>query len=136
MKSMNVMRRLARILGAIALLSVSTAGVAAAGPASRPCQQGERGRLIGYQRVGSYPTPDDARARFDEWIAFYQDYYQFPANLNVGFEYGFDSYKVTYCTDDVALPGQSFARTTAVTGMVSVPRKSGPLPTVAYVHGT
>ena len=49
---------------------------------------------------------------------------------------GFDSYKVTYCTDDAVLPGQSFARTTTVTGMVSVPRKSGPLPTVAYVHGT
>ena len=28
------------------------------------------------------------------------------------------------------------ARTTIVTGMVSVPRKSGPLPTVAYMHGT
>ena len=43
---------------------------------------------------------------------------------------------MTYCTDDAVLPGQSFARTTTVTGMVSVPRKSGPLPTVAYVHGT
>ena len=38
--------------------------------------------------------------------------------------------------DDVVLPGESFGRTTAVTGMVSVPRKSGRLPTVAYVHGT
>ena len=34
------------------------------------------------------------------------------------------------------LPGQSFARTTTVTGMVSVPRKPGPLSTVAYVHRT
>ena len=42
--------------------------------------------------------------------------------------------KVT--VDDVVLPGQRFARTTTVTGMVSVPRKSGPLPTVAYPHGT
>ena len=102
----------------------------------RSCQQGDRGRLIGYEKVGSYPTPQDARAHFEEWIAFYQDFYNFPENLPVTFEYGFDSYKVTYCTDDAVLPGQSVARTTTVTGMVSVPRKSGPLPTVAYVHGT
>jgi fermentation-respiration switch protein FrsA (DUF1100 family) len=86
--------------------------------------------------VGSYPTAHEARAHFEEWIAFYQDYYQFPENLPVTFENGFDSYKVTYCTDDVVLPGQSMARTTTVTGMVSVPRKSGPLSTVAYMHGT
>ena len=92
--------------------------------------------MIGYEKVGSYPTPHDARAHFEEWIAFYQDFFEFPENLPVTFEYGFDSYKVTYCTNDAVLPGQSFARTTTVTGMVSVPRKSGPLPTVAYVHGT
>jgi pimeloyl-ACP methyl ester carboxylesterase len=92
--------------------------------------------LIGYQKVASHPTPDDARAHFDEWIAFYQDFFNFPPNLPVTFEYGFDSYKVTYCTDDALLPGQSRARTTTVTGMVSVPRKPGPMPTVAYVHGT
>jgi pimeloyl-ACP methyl ester carboxylesterase len=100
------------------------------------CQQGDRGRLIGYEKVGSYPTADDARVHFEGWIAFYQDYFNFPANLPVTFETGFDSYKVTYCTDDAVLPGESFARTTTVTGMVSVPRKSGPLSTVAYVHGT
>jgi pimeloyl-ACP methyl ester carboxylesterase len=90
----------------------------------------------GYQKVASYPTPHDARAHFEEWIAFYQDFFNFPENLPVTFENGFDSYKVTYRTDDAVLPGQSFARTTTVTGMVSVPRRSGPLPTVAYVHGT
>jgi hypothetical protein len=37
------------------------------------CRQGDRGRLIRVERVGSYPTRDDARARFEEWIAFYQD---------------------------------------------------------------
>jgi pimeloyl-ACP methyl ester carboxylesterase len=100
------------------------------------CRQGDRGRLIRVEQVGSYPTPDDARARFDEWIAFYRDFFQFPADLPETFEYGFDSYKVTYCTDDVVLPGQSFARTTTATGMVAVPRRSGPLSTVAYVHGT
>ena len=132
----KLMKRVAPAVGAIALAWVSAAGVAAAAPASRPCQQGERGRLIGYQKVGSYPTAQDARAHFEEWIAFYQDFFNFPENLPVTFEYGFDSYKVTYCTDDAVLPGQSLARTTTVTGMVSVPRKSGPLPTVAYVHGT
>ena len=100
------------------------------------CRQGDGGRLIRFERVASHPTPDDARAYFYEWIAFYQDFYQFPADLPVGFAYGFDSYKVTYCTDDAVLPGRRFPRTTAVTGMVAVPRKSGPLPTVAYVHGT
>src|SRR5262245_41216667 len=92
-RSMSMMRRVAHVSGAIALAWVSSAGIAAEGSASRPCQQGERGRLVGYQKVGSYPTPDDTRAHFEEWIAFYQDYYQFPANLDVIFEYGFDSYK-------------------------------------------
>ena len=115
----------------------AAASAGAAGPANRQCEQGDRGRLIRYEKVGSYPTAHDARAHFDEWIAFYQDaHHQFPEDLPVTFEYGFDSYKVTYCTDDAVLPGQSVARTTTVTDMVSVPRKSGPLPTVAYVHGT
>ena len=132
----NVIRLVAHISSAIALACVAGANVNASASGDRSCQQGDRGRLIGYQKVGSYPTSDDARAHFEEWIAFYQDFYHFPENLPVTFEYGFDSYKVTYCTDDVVLPGQSVARTTTVTGMVSVPRKSGPLPTVAYPHGT
>ena len=66
------------------------------------------------------------RAYFDEWVAFYQDFYQFPPDIPVRFAYGFDSYKVTYCTVDAVLPGQSTARPTTATGMVSVPRKSGP----------
>lgn len=124
------------VASGIALAWTATTGVDATSPVNRTCRQGDAGRLIGYQRVGEYPTPHEARAHFEEWIAFYQDYYNFPANLPVTFEYGFDSYKVTYCTDDAVLPGQTFAGTTTVTGMVSVPRKSGPLPTVAYVHGT
>lgn len=135
MQPADSMRILARISGAIALACATAAGVDAA-PPDRPCQQGDRGRLIGYQRVGSYPTAQDARAHFDEWIAFYQDFFDFPADLPVTFENGFDSYKVTYCTNDAVLPGTSVARTTTVTGMVSVPRKPGPLPTVAYLHGT
>jgi alpha/beta hydrolase family protein len=130
------LRILARVSGAIALAWATAVTIDAAPPANRPCQQGDRGRLIGFQRVGSYPTAQDARAHFDEWIAFYQDFFDFPADLPVTFENGFDSYKVTYCTDDAVLPGASVARTTTATGMVSVPRKSGPLPTVAYVHGT
>ncbi|HEU4391506.1 MAG TPA: hypothetical protein VFV34_27195 [Blastocatellia bacterium] len=62
------------------------------------CRQGDRGRLIRYERVASHPTAASARAYFDEWIAFYQDFYQFPPNIPVEFNYGFDSYKVTYCT--------------------------------------
>jgi len=76
------------------------------------------------------------RAYFDEWIAFYQDFYQFPPNIPVRFDYGFDSYKVTYCTVDAVLSDQSTARPTSATGMVSVPRKSGRLSTIAYLHGT
>lgn len=34
------------------------------------------------------------------------------------------------------LPDQLMARPTIATGMVSVPRRSGPLSTVAYAHGT
>ena len=132
----NWMRRVAQISTAVALAWAAAASADAAGPANRQCEDGDHGRLIRYEKVGSYPTAHDARAHFEEWIAFYQDYYQFPENLPVTFENGFDSYKVTYCTDDVVLPGQSMARTTTVTGMVSVPRKSGPLPTVAYMHGT
>jgi len=134
--STNLMRLVVHVSSAIALAWAAAANVETSAPVKRPCQQGDRGRLIGYEKVGSYPTPHDARAHFEEWIAFYQDFFEFPENLPVTFEFGFDSYKVTYCTDDAVLPGQSFARTTTVTGMVSVPRKSGPLPTVAYVHGT
>src|SRR5262245_23389444 len=70
------------------------------------CRQGDRGRLIGYELVASYLTADEARAHFEEWRVFYQDFFDFPENLPVTFEYGFDSYKVTYCTDDAVLPGQ------------------------------
>ena len=100
------------------------------------CGHGDRGRLIRYERVASHPTADSVRAYFDEWIGFYQDFYQFPPDIPVRFNYGFDSYKVTYCTVDAVLPGQSAGRPTIATGMVSVPRKSGPLSTVVYLHGT
>jgi fermentation-respiration switch protein FrsA (DUF1100 family) len=100
------------------------------------CRENARGRLLGYERVASRPTAASVRAYFDEWIAFYQDFYQFPPDIPIRFHYGFDSYKVTYCTVDALLPGQSAARPTIATGMVSVPRKSGPLSTVVYLHGT
>ena len=99
----------------------------------RACSHSERGRLIHYQKVASYPTAVDVRAYFDEWVAWYQDFYSFPENLPVKFKYGFDSYKVTYCTMNVASQG---SRPTIASGMVSVPRKSGPLSTVLYLHGT
>ena len=99
------------------------------------CGTGDRGQLVIHEQVASYPTADSVRAYFDEWIAFYQDYYLFP-DIPVSFEYGFDSYKVSYCTVDAVLPGQSTGEPTIATGMVSVPRKAGPLSTVAYLHGT
>ncbi len=90
---------------------------------------------MSHEQVASYPTADSVQAYFDEWVAFYQDYYLFP-DIPVSFEYGFDSYKVSYCTVDAALPGQSTGEPTIATGMISVPRKAGPLSTVAYLHGT
>jgi hypothetical protein len=81
--------------------------------------------------VASHPTAAVARAYFDSWIDFYRDFYQFPPDLAVDIDHGFDTYKVTYCTVDVAP-----SRPTVATGNVSVPRKAGPLPTVAYLHGT
>ena len=132
----NLIGTVTLVAVAIPLTSTGTAATGATAAAHRSCRQGDRGRLLDFDKVAAYPTPDDARAHFEEWIAFYQDFYNFPPDLPVTFEYGFDSYKVTYCMDDVVLPGESFAHTTAVTGMVSVPRKSGRLPTVAYVHGT
>jgi fermentation-respiration switch protein FrsA (DUF1100 family) len=100
------------------------------------CRRSDRGRPIAFELVAARPTAASVRDYFDEWIAFYQDFYQFPANLPVTFTHGFDSYRVTYCTVDAVLPGESTARAVSATGMVSVPRKAGPLSTVAYLHGT
>lgn len=117
--------------------SASGGAVDAANAGGRSaCRQGDRGRLIRYETVASYPTAAAVQAYFDEWIAFYQDFYQFPPDIPVTFDYGFDSYKVTYCTVDAAFPDQTTARPTIATGMVSVPRKPGPLSTVVYLHGT
>jgi hypothetical protein len=119
------------IVPAVLLLSVEAR---AAG--SAPCREGDRGRLLRYERVASHPTPASVQAYFDDWVAFYQDYYNWPASLPERFTHGFDSYKVTYCTVDAVLPGERVARPTSATGMVSVPRASGPLATVVYQHGT
>ena len=111
-------------------------GGTASAQAHPPCRQGDRGRLIRYEKVASHPTRASVRAYFADWVAFYQDFYQFPPDIPVRFAYGFDSYKVTYCTVDAVLPRQTTARPTSATGMVSVPRRSEPLSTVAYLHGT
>jgi hypothetical protein len=117
-------------------IAQAAGGDGAGGDASRSCRRGDRGRLLGFERVASHPTAADARAYFDSWVEFYQDFYQFPANLPVDIDHGFDSYKVTYCTVDAAPPGTSRPAPTVATGNVSVPRKAGPLDTVAYLHGT
>ena len=106
------------------------------GDSSRSCRHGDRGRLLRFQRVASHPTAADARAYFDSWVEFYRDFYQFPPDLAVDIDYGFDTYKVTYCTMDVTPPGKRRPAPTTATGNVSVPRKAGPLSTVAYLHGT
>ncbi len=106
------------------------------GDSSRSCRHGDRGRLLRFERVASHATAADARAYFDSWIEFYRDFYGFPPSLPVNIDYGFDTYKVTYCTVDAVLPGQSSARPTIATGNVSIPRKSGRLSTVVYLHGT
>jgi hypothetical protein len=42
------------------------------GNLSRRCRHGDRGRLLGFERVASHPTAADARAYLDAWIEFYQ----------------------------------------------------------------
>src|SRR5262245_30590087 len=64
------------------------------------CEYGDRGRLLDVVRVASYPTPSDAQAYYDAWIEFYVGFYVFPPLPNVDINYGFDTYKVTYCTID------------------------------------
>lgn len=115
-----------------------TAGRAGAPGLNHPaaCEDGDRGRLIRFEHVAAFPTAASARAYFDEWIAFYDGFYNFPDDLPVNIVYGFDSYKVTYCTVDAHLPGHAAAEPSLVTGLIAVPRKRGPLSTVAYVHGT
>jgi hypothetical protein len=109
---------------------------APSGDSSRSCRHGDRGRLLRFDRVASHPTAADARAYFNSWIEFYRDFYQFPPDLAVDIDHGFDTYKVTYCTVDAVLPGRVRPAPTIATGNVSVPRKAGPLSTVAYLHGT
>jgi hypothetical protein len=124
-----------KVTGCVWIVAAALASTAhAAGRDS--CGDGDRGRLLRYERVASYPTAAATQAYFQAWIAFYQDYYQWPAQLPERFTHGFDSYKVTYCTVDALLPGQRKASPTSATGMVSIPRAPGPLPTVAYQHGT
>jgi hypothetical protein len=117
-------------------LAMSVVTLDARAAEREPCRDGDRGRLLRYELVASHPTAASAQAYFDEWTALYQEYYDFPAHLPERFTYGFDSYKVTYCTLDALLPGERVARPTRATGMLSVPRAVGPLPTVAYQHGT
>ncbi len=72
---------------------------------ARPhCRYGDRGRLLDSVRVASYPTAADAQAYYDAWIEFYEGFYVFPPFPLVKIDYGFDTYKVTYCTIDALLP--------------------------------
>jgi hypothetical protein len=136
---MAMLPRLSRAWSAlltIALVGLCVPATALGADAGRSCRHGDRGRLLHVERVASHPTAADARAYFDSWTEFYRDFYGFPATLPVTFEHGFDTYKVTYCTVDAVLPGQSTGRPTVATGNVSVPRRAGRLSTVVYLHGT
>ena len=121
-----------------AFLVGMTVGILGTAQAARPtCRHGDGGRLLRFELVASHRTAADARAYFDEWAAFYRDYYGFPAELPADIDHGFDSYKVTYCTVDAALPGQATPTPTAATGNISIPRGAkGALATVVYLHGT
>ena len=96
---MNTQNRMLKVtpvclaIGALMLAVIPAwSGVPADGSLLRAaCRQGDRGRLIRFERVASFPTAADARAHFTEWIAYYQDFYQFPADLPETFEYGFDA---------------------------------------------
>jgi fermentation-respiration switch protein FrsA (DUF1100 family) len=126
----------ALVAGATPRIGIETAFAQSIANARSTCRAGDRGRLMAVERVASHPTAASVRDYFDEWVAFYQDFYQFPPDIPVTFTYGFDSYRITYCTVDAILPGESTARHVGATGMLSVPRKPGPLSTVAYLHGT
>ena len=91
-----------RLLTTTALIALTFTVEPRAG-LTESCGPWDRGRLIQHEQVASYATAASVRAYFDEWIAFYQDFYGFPAALPATFSYGFDSYKVTYCTVDAVL---------------------------------
>jgi hypothetical protein len=136
---MRLVPRRSGVCLVVLMLGLLTPGIAEAADEDRPrgqdgggrtCRPGDRGRLLGFERVASHPAAADAHAYFDAWAEFYRDDYQFPPDLPADIDYGFDSWKVTYCTVDAD------ATPTAATGNVSVPRRAGPLATVAYLHGT
>src|SRR5678815_4937904 len=110
---------LAFVAGTAPGLTTETLAAQSIANARSTCRAGDRGRLIAVERVASHPTPASVQAYFDEWVAFYQDFYQFPA-IPVTFTDGFDSFKITYCTVDAILPGESTARAVSATGMLSV----------------
>ena len=122
------------VLGLV-LMFIGTGMVSGHGDDSSPCRPGDRGRLLRAVRVASHPTATDVREYFESWVDFYRDFYGF-TSFPVDIDHGFDTYKLTYCTVDAVLPGQSHAAPTVATGNVSVPRTSGPLSTVVYLHGT
>src|SRR5437868_1190195 len=98
-------KAISSVIAVIALLLAT--GPHAIAESAPGCRQGDSGRLVRSERVASYPTPALVRAYFNEWVAFYKDFYKFPSDLPETFQYGFDSYKVTYCTTDAVLPGQT-----------------------------
>ena len=119
----------------LALMFLGIGIVPGLGDQSSQCRPGDRGRLLQVVRVASRATATDVRDYFETWVDFYRDFYGF-TSFPVDIDHGVDTYKVTYCTIDAVLPGQSNAAPIIATGNVSVPRKSGPLSTVVYLHGT
>jgi hypothetical protein len=51
----------------VLVLGLLSPGVAEAAGDDRTCRNGDRGRLVRFERAASHPTAADARAYFDEW---------------------------------------------------------------------
>ena len=76
----------------VLLLGVLGPGVAhgsGGGPnrPSQPCRHGDRGRLLGFERVASHPTAADAQAYSEAWVEFYRDYCQFPPDITADIDH-------------------------------------------------
>src|SRR5204862_188088 len=80
-RTMRLSMKVSACCWMVAALLVLTADARAAGRAR--CRDGDRGRLLRYEKVASRPTAASVQAYFDEWVALYQDYYLFPPDLPV-----------------------------------------------------
>lgn len=93
------------------------------------CGRGDRGRLLGYERVLELPAPADVSAYHAGFVELYTELGYVFIEPEPDIRYGVDAYEVRYCTIDGP-------RAVSATGLVAVPRRSGRVARVAYLHGT